>query len=251
MENMVRAGLLVLALSGCGRLGFDTTSTGATQTADAATASSQCAFDLCDDFEADQLDTSLWTIDSMVGRDTSVAHRGGASVRMHVDQLQPGEAAAEMLAESRTLASSRELWVRGWFRLSALPADGNELEVIGLTQSPGAAAPESVFVSADQVGFTMYGGGITATTNAVMPVNTWFCLLWHVRLATTGGAIDLSGELFDGPEATGGETDTDPPIMLLRIGGGFSASQITAQQPSLDVWIDDLIVHSAPLTCAS
>jgi hypothetical protein len=244
---MVRTGLLVLALAGCGRVGFEIDGTGDAHAADAPRAS--CAFDLCDGFEAETLDSSKWTVDPMVTRDPSVAHRGSASARMHVDALAANGTAAAMLAESRTLATSRELWVRGWFRLSALPADGNELEVIGLAQTVADAAVHSVFVRADQVGFTLQSG-ISASTSIVLPAETWFCLVWHVRLSATDGALDLTGDLFEGPSATGGQTDTNPPIEVLRLGARFEPSQVTVNQPALDVWLDDVIVHSAPISCA-
>ncbi len=248
---MLRAGLLVLAVAGCGRLGFEAASIdldAGERGADAAL--TPCAFELCDGFEAGALDTSLWTIDPMVTRDTAVAHRGTASARMHVDAIAPNETAAATLSESRTLASSRELWVRGWFRLSALPASGNELDVIALAQSTAADAAHSVFVAADQVGFRL-PSGIAASTMIALPIDTWFCLVWHVRLAASGGAVDLSGELFDGGSATGGQTDTVPPISVLRLGIRFAAPQVTVQQPPLDLWLDDVLVDSAPLTCAS
>ncbi len=244
---MVRTGLLVLALAGCGRLGFEIDDTGDAHAADAPGAS--CAFDLCDDFEAEELDSSTWIIDPLVARDTSVAHRGSASARMHLDALAANAAATAMLAESRTLASSREQWVRGWFRLSALPTDGNELELIGLAQAVDAVAVHSVFVGTDQVGFTLQPG-ISASTTKVLPTDTWFCLVWHVRLSASDGAMELDGDLFDGPSATGGQTDTVPPIDVLRLGARFEASQVTASQPALDVWLDDVIVHSAPISCA-
>lgn len=251
---MVRAGLLVLALAGCGRLAFDPVGGAgpATDADDAADGdgppSASCAFDLCEGFETGTIDSALWTIDPMVVRDTSVAHRGAASARMHVDALALNGAAQAMLGESRTLAVSRDVWVRGWFRLSALPAGGNQLEVMGLAQSTAATAVESVFVQSDQVGFSF--AGVSAGTNVVMPTAAWFCLVWHVRLAASGGAIELDGELFDGPSATGAQTDTTPPISVLRIGARFAGSQVTVAQPSLDLWVDDLIIHSAPLTCA-
>jgi hypothetical protein len=242
---MVRAGLLVLALAGCGRLAFEPGQNG---TLDGDTIRPDCAFDLCEDFEA-TLDTSLWTVDSTVTRDTSVARGGIASARMHVDALAPNQPATAALTESRTLASSREMWVRSWLRLSALPAGTNELELIGLAQSGSADAVHSVIVRADQVGLAIRFNGISATTNVVLPLDTWFCLVWHARLATNGGAMDLAGDLFDGPEI-GGQTDVAPPISALRFGIRFASSKVTVTQPPLDVWLDDVIVHSAPVSCA-
>lgn len=244
---MVRTGLLVLALAGCGRLGFEIDGAGDAHAGDAPRA--PCAFDLCDGFEAETLDSSMWTVDPMVTRDTSVAHLGGASVRMHVDALAANGTATAMLAESRTLVSSRELWVRGWFRLSALPADGNELEVIGLAQTVADTAVHSVFVRADQAGFTLQSG-ISASTSIALPTDTWFCLVWHAKLSASDGAMDLSSDLFEGSSATGGQTDTVPPIAVLRLGARFEPAQVTANQPALDVWLDDVIVHSAPISCA-
>jgi hypothetical protein len=243
---MVRAGVLVLALTSCGRVGFESVGAG---DATGSGTRAPCAFDLCEDFEPAALDSSLWTIGPMVTRDSAVAHRGTASARMHVDTLAPNGVADATLTESRTLVSSRDMWVRGWFRLSALPAGANELELIGLAQSTAGAAVNSVYVRADQVGFDLLGG-ISASTMLALPPGTWFCLVWHVRLATSGGAMHLDGDLFDGPDVSGGQTDVAPPISVLRFGIRFASTQVPVEQPATDLWFDDLIVHSAPVSCA-
>ncbi len=245
---MFRARLLVLALAGCGRLGFDAEVSSDARAADGRPGTS-CAFDLCDGFEGEAIDSSLWTLDPGVTRDGSVAHRGSASARMHLDARAKANGATAVVSETRSLASSRELWVRGWFRLSALPAAGNEVEVIGLAQSTTATSVHAVFVQADQAGFTLQPG-ISASTMVTRPTDTWFCLVWHAKLASSDGAIDLESDLFDGASATGGQTDTVPPISVLRFGARLEPTRVVADQPALDVWVDDVIVHSAPVSCA-
>ena len=247
MVDMLRAWLIVLA--GCGRLGFEPAPTGDAQT-DGDTQAA-CGFDLCDGFEAPTLDTSLWTVAPMITRDTSVAHRGNASVRMHTNALSANQAGAAALTETRTFASSpTTIWVRAWLRLSALPAGANAMDVIALDQTSAPFGGNFVFVRSDQVGVYSFDG-LYAGTLLDVPLDTWFCILWHVRLSTpNGGILEVSGDLFDQLQILNGQTDGQPRIDTLRIGINFAPPNVPDAQPPLDLWLDDVIIHSAPVSCA-
>jgi hypothetical protein len=47
-----------------------------------------------------------------------------------------------------------------------------------------------------------------------------------------------------------GATDGTPNLGNLIIGLQFASSNVTAPQPALDMWIDDVIVDHAAVTCA-
>lgn len=236
-------------LAGCGRFGFD----GADPVGGAPDGSTEpaCAFDLCDGFEAPTFDTSLWFVDPTVTRDTTIAHRGSASARMRVGSLAVGQGFTAALTETRTLsAPGAELWVRGWFRLSALPAATNEMEVMAVEQTSSPFDGNYVLVLSNEIGFYSYDG-IYIATSLALPVDTWFCLLWHVRLsAANAGILELEGDLFDPLRVTNGQTDGTPRVDSLRIGISFADANVVVPQPPLDVWVDDVIIHSAPVTCA-
>lgn len=242
--------VLSIVVAGCGRLSFDAAPTGDGGDAPDGTAE-PCTFDLCDGFEAPAIDTSVWFVDPLVTRDTSVAHRGSASVRMHINALTAGQGVTTALTETRTLAGPAvDIWVRAWFRLSALPAAMNEMEVLAMEQTSSPFDGNYVFVLSDQVGIYSYDG-LYAGTQLALPLDTWFCVLWRVRRSTTnGGIIEVEGDLFDQLSMMNGQTEGVPPLGALRVGISFADANVVAPQPPLDVWVDDVIIHSTPVTCA-
>jgi hypothetical protein len=253
--------VLVVA-AGCGRLGFDPYGTadgslrdvsageGDTPSGDGPGAvACSPAFDLCDDFEAESLDTSLWTADAMVTLDTTRAHRGGQSVHVHMPAFAPDTGHYQTLAETQTIMTSTTFWVRAWFWLSALPAAGNGLELM-TAERPGSAG-DYVFVFSDSTHvYSQYdlSSRISATT---VPTGSWFCVVWKVvRSTSASGSLETSGDV-PALALTNIQTDSSSsPMTVLTLGLGFASSNTPSAQPALDLWIDDVIAHSAPVTCA-
>jgi hypothetical protein len=66
------------------------------------------------------------------------------------------------------------------------------------------------------------------------------CLLWSVTRATTAtGQVALAGDI--GPVIRDDvQTDSVP---------GLGGSNLTATQPAYELWIDDILIDDAPLTC--
>jgi hypothetical protein len=91
---------------------------------------------------------------------------------------------------------------------------------------------------------------LSQSTNESPPTSTWFCVLWSVHRSTTnGGSLALAG---DPPMITLSNTPTDgvPPISVVGFGIEFSRTTQMFDEPRIDVWIDDVIVANAPITCA-
>jgi hypothetical protein len=71
-----------------------------------------------------------------------------------------------------------------------------------------------------------------------------------VRSTTTTGSLTSSGDLA-ALTLPGVKTDSSTsPMTNLFLGMGFSSSNVPVAQPALDLWIDDVIVDAAPVTCA-
>lgn len=252
--------LLVVAAAACGRLGFTEAipSDGAGGTGDGSQGSPgdgaqqvTCGqqFDICDGFETG-VDTTLWMLDPGATLDTAFAHRGGASIRIHTNAFGPNQSSYTSIVESRTLANDpMTFWVRAWFYLSTLPAGENGMELI-TAERPGNAG-DYVFVRRTRTSvYAQYDGGVRDAM-AAAPTATWFCAVFKVvRDSGSAGSLELFGDL---PALTLDSAQTDSatqPMQVVTLGAGFSASNVLDAQPAFDLWIDDVIIHSAPVTCS-
>lgn len=252
----MRALALLVALAGCGRLGFGGNNAdsaigdGVLGDGAGGDAAQVCSpvFDICDGFESG-INTGLWSVDSMVTLDTTRAHRGINSVRAHTPAFAAGANSYQSLFESQTIMTSTTFWVRGWFWLSALPATGNGMELI-TAERPGSNG-DYVFIFSDSTHLYTQFGNDSMMTSSPAPVGSWFCVVWKVvRSSTATGSLDLTGDLgaLSLPSVV---TDSSTmPMTILTIGMGFAGSNTPSAQPAIDLWIDDIIVHSGPVTCA-
>jgi hypothetical protein len=254
----MRALALLVALAGCGRLGFGggnadgaigdgVLGDGDGAGGDAAQVCSP-AFDICDGFESG-INTGLWSADAMVTLDTTRGHRGNNSVRVHTPAFAAGSNSYQSLFQSQTIMTSTTFWIRAWFWLSALPATGNGMELI-TAERPGSNG-DYVFIFADSTHiYTQFGNDSSMTTSPA-PVGGWFCVVWKVvRSSTTTGSLDLTGDLGTLSLPNVVTDSATMPMTVLTIGMGFAASNVPSAQPALDLWIDDVIAHSGPVTCA-
>jgi hypothetical protein len=251
---MRRAWVLVV-LAGCGRLGFeDQPGGGDAAVVDGSSATGDAgltclpSYSVCDDFEAPVVNTETWQVDSMIAIDTARAHRGASSLHVHMPAFDVGQGNYQFIADAKTVMTASTFWVRGWFWLSALPAGTNGLELI-TAELPGAAG-DYVFVRSNRT--TVYSQfNDTSNSSAVTaPVNNWFCVLFKVvRSTASTGSLEMSGDV---PTVTlpNVRTDGAPPMDRINLGIGFSSTNVTSAQPAMDLWIDDVIIDDAALTCA-
>ncbi len=252
--------LVLVAAAGCGRLRFteavpgdgapggDGANPGDGAAGDAQAVACSELFDICDGFE-EGLDTSLWMTDVGVTRDTTFAHRGSASIRVQTPAFGPSQDMYRALAEAQTIASgATTFWVRGWYWLSALPAGNNGMELV-TAERPGDQG-NYMFVYADRSTVYSQFDDVSRGTD-VVPVASWFCLVFKVvRSTAANGSLELSGDV--GP-AVLPDVVTDSstsPITEVQFGIGFASPNVPDVQPALELWIDDVIVHSAPVTCS-
>jgi hypothetical protein len=152
----------------------------------------------------------------------------------------------------RTLASAVEtFWVRGWFLMTDLPAGANAMELLSAEQTTSPRDGLYVFVRSDRTSLFNQFDGASASHTTPVPVGTWFCLVWRVSRATMAtGVLSLSGTAVEPAiMLTDTTTDSAPPVLGLSFGIHLPGIHVGVPQPALDVWIDDVIVHSGPVTC--
>ncbi|HTL34092.1 MAG TPA: hypothetical protein VL326_13275, partial [Kofleriaceae bacterium] len=184
--------------------------------------------------------------------DTTVAHRGAQSIKAHTPLRNAGQAGYAILLESQTFtATPATLWVRGWFRLSALPAGNNGMELIFAGQNPQPQQGDYVFMHAGDLGLYDQFDGTIMNNATVPPLNTWFCVVFQVTLATTAtGVMKMTSDSQPPVTLNNVVTQSSPPIDLLQIGIGYASGNVNVSQPATDMWMDDILVSGSTLTCA-
>jgi hypothetical protein len=242
---------LVLTLAcGCGRFGFGASIDAHNGDVDGESVPAcKPSYELCDGFEGVDFDP-VWTTSSHnISLDSTIAHRGGQSMHVFSDPVAAGNGGEFSLDETTTLAlNDPTFYVRAYVRLSAQPL--NHMRVINAAQMSTAPNEDGVFVNPGEMTVFSQFSELTQSTNESPPTNSWFCVLWTVHRSTTnGGSLTLAG---DPPMINLSNTPTDgtPPISILGFGIEFSATTQLVDEPRVDVWIDDVIVANAPITCA-
>jgi hypothetical protein len=251
--------IVAVACAACGRLEF-----GALATKDAPApgndakdldgaagdAGSGClaSYLLCDGFETPSL-ASWWTSTATgVSLDATVAHRGSQSLHLHTDVVDVGDAATAFVNETLTFGTmSTTFDVRAFIRMSAVPVDN--LGLIEAQQNDGTPDGDGVFATSS--GLTVFSqfSNKSRDANFTPADDAWTCVVWTVVRASDGtGSLALGG---DGSATLDNiNTDGSPALAEMAFGIQLANSTDTSTQPAIDVWIDDVIVATTPLTCA-
>ena len=205
---------------------------------------------VCDGFETPTLDPR-WFSDGQVVRDTSTMHRGNASLHLYTNGLAMGTGTSSRIWEQTTLAGApASFWARGWFRISRIPEPSVNAVVL-LTADNQSTTGDMVFIRA--IDDLLMGSDFASqgSTGGHLPTNTWFCLIWHVDRSTTAtGSLELSGDQFPAFSLPNVITDDGAsPIANLRFGLLWRSMEVVVAQPAVDLWIDDIITSTTPVSC--
>jgi hypothetical protein len=265
----VRWVLAACALAGCGRYAFDDRSDAAvTGGHDAAIADASDAaampdafdeaaacsgFALCDSFEGSSF-APVWMLPSGVTLDATHAHRGLQSAHSHMPALATGQMGVAQLGESRTLGGTTvpaTFYVRAWFFLAALPAGNNRLEIISVVSDVASATGDYMFVHSDDTVIYTQEDALDDRAGGPPPTNTWFCAVFRVTRGTNGtGSLALTSDVIPALSSPAATTDSlATPIRQIWLGMELAGTNVFDPQPALDLWVDDVIVDTRPLTC--
>jgi hypothetical protein len=250
---------MVLA-TGCGRFGFSEREAtdaaalrhdGVVGDTAADTQTSVCmTAAICDGFEGPDVNAA-WAKLGAVSIDNTVAHGGSQSVHMHVDAVPADGQGAARLVNSVVLPSTPgPLWIRAWIKLGSLPAADNHMELICTDQSSAPFYGNCVFVYSDATAlYTQFSN--VAMEGDPPPVLPWFCYVWQIERSTTSGDMHLTSDVVPNIDLLGEPTnDAANPVDTIAIGAAFYSGNTPTPQPALDVWFDDVIVSTTPVTCS-
>jgi len=253
---------VVVLVAACGRFGFDGHSSGKSDAraddapgADVRPADGAadldafvCPYELCDSFEADTFDP-VWTPRPGASVDTGTAHGGAHSAHFQLSALTAGQMGYVQIGQSSTLPlGDTTFYVRAWVRLGSLPAAGNGMELMTAEQT-GGANEDAVFVHTTTLDLYEQWTDSGQATTSPAPTGTWFCILWSVTRNTAAtGSQTLDGDV--GPSMLNNvPTDGTPAIDRMGFGIGFAGPNVSNPQPAMEVWIDDIVISSTPITC--
>jgi hypothetical protein len=206
------------------------------------------SYAICDGFEGSELDP-VWTVSSGATLDATVAHRGVQSLHVHTDAIAENDGVNLGVVESSTFGDAVEpLYIRAFVRLGSTPVD--HMGVIEVSQT-STAAPDTDGVFETATGLVVYSQftNTSADTMFQPTLDAWTCLVFEIfRASDDTGKLALTGDGSGALDSV--QTDGTPPLGELQLGIAFANSTDTDMQPALDLWIDDVIVANAPVTCA-
>ena len=248
---------LALSCTACGRFGFgadpdagghgsDVGSAASDAGHDGTTGPSCAGFDICDQFE-DPVLSSVWDTFGDVTHAT-LAHRGSGAVHFAVPAVAAGGMGGALIRDTMTLAggTAPEFWLRIWVRFGAHADVQNHLELLSADEFTGGGLGDYVFAEADVTALYSQFDNMTAELPIAIPLNTWTCLIWHVQ--PNAGTMTLNGDL--GSSSYSGMLNGSPPITVIDIGPNLDPTNVAVDQPAFEVWLDDVIIHHAAVTCA-
>lgn len=240
---------LVMCIAGCGRLGFDgdmASIDGSLDSGDATMATCDPPRRLCDAFDTPALDPR-WQVIMDASVDTTHARSGTRSLRVHTNALAIGQDGYSNIAETSTLAlGDPTVYIRVWMWLDALPV--NNMVLVNAEET-ALAEGIGLFVRPDSLSIYSQFDGRSRITPSAPPLGAWTCLRWSFTRSTGAGSMVLDSDAGNATLAPV-QTDKGTGISDLSFGIGFSGSTLTVAQPAMDVWLDDLIVSTAPVACS-
>jgi hypothetical protein len=192
----------------------------------------------CDSFEEG---FSRWNGSTgNVTTDSTQRYRGDASFRCIIDT----DSGAALLFNDALTFPRTEFWMRTYLYLTATPP--REVAILR------ARLPDdtSLDLRIRPGGYTTVNTRLPASwqeASATIPVERWFCIVWHVKIGTVG----LSEVAIDGTRMGFGSTmDTTPPpgtMAYAEVVAGLNATYSFADD--YVAFFDDLMFDSKVLTC--
>ena len=185
-----------------------------------------------------------------VSIDNTFAHSGAQSVHMHLDPVPAGGQLDARIINTTLLASTPgPLWIRAWIKLGSLPTGGNHMELICTEQSTSPYFGDCVFLYSDATALYSQWTNGSMQGNAP-PVLPWFCFVWHVERSITAGDMHLTSDVIPNIDLLAQQTTSATnPVDVISMGGAFYSANTPDPQPALEIWFDDVIVSTSPVTC--
>jgi hypothetical protein len=201
---------------------------------------------LCDDFESGGLDTVTWMLAGNGNIDGTFRHRGQYSYHFRTASLAAGNSAAHHIQTSKPFVGSPAfMYVRVWTFFPGAPVANNRLTFIKVEPQSAPFMGPVVALSMSTVRIdNQIAGTFDISMNPPL-LNQWTCHLLRIDVAGNTG-ISLSGVGVPSLSA-GGVTQATPPLGQVNLGPFFYMP--AAAQPAFDMWLDDVLIDTKPVTC--
>jgi hypothetical protein len=201
---------------------------------------------VCSGFE--RPDLSEWS-DVIVVNQASVAqtdaraHEGEGALHA----ASRGDESAGVVAAEFPAVTSGEVYLRAYVFVPAEPiTETMNLFFLGDYATPDPFAGTDFNIERDALSIYSPGNAPDRVTSATLfPRDRWVCFELAMTLSKDAGAVRVSLDGALGLEQTGMNTLPDGGVHLLRAGVDWSSLQTAP----FDVYIDDLVVDTAPIGC--
>jgi hypothetical protein len=203
---------------------------------------------LCEDFESGAIDTTNWTVDGQTPTiDSTRAARGKYSLHF---QIPSGTTPRRSwIYETKTFpAANDSFYGRTFVYLTAMP-----LYHMGIVEGFHAKTPASVYAvgTGNHDLLVNYKSDLTGVDNGVsdkmpFPLNQWVCLEWQFDGVGNTVHVWIDGVADTAATLTG---YTAPQFDRLVLGIALYGMPTTPPDPTYDMWLDEIAVDSARITC--
>jgi hypothetical protein len=206
----------------------------------------------CDDFEAG-LSASRWRQSKSdasalieINSDAQFVHRGTQSLHLRSAAVPAGGQGGVDISEVATFpafADAASFWVRAWIWLPHPPA-GTDSARLFVADNAVATKGVDVTAASNATSIGSYIGTGGSVSGPAPGFGEWTCYVWRVDLA---GALWLSG--VEVPTLGPLMVQTQPTAKLDELGIGIFFSNPMTMQPSFDLYLDDVLMDTQPITC--
>jgi len=205
----------------------------------------------CDDFESG-FSMSRWRVSRSdatslveVNNDARFVHRGTQSLHLQLAPVPAGGTGDVDISEIATFgafADATTFWARAWIWLPHPPMGPDEVRLFVAdamnTQGIG------ISVAGDHTTLDSWVPPGGSVKGAPPGFGEWTCYVWRVDLA---GALSLSGT--EVPALGPLMTPVQPAEKLSELGIGPFFVNASVAQPAFDLYIDDVLLDTQPVTC--
>lgn len=249
--------VVVLALGACGRFGFDDRSAGDASGAggDAVADSNEslCGASsalVCDGFTQSTLD-ARWTPDTtsgVIGVDATRAYRGTSSLRASTSTISAmtNNPHASIVTYDGLGSVTGLVYARLWIYIPVGFPTVEFAQVLNFADDAGlgiSLGTRDGFIANNDYTSGMY----KQSTTVQLPLGRWACLQMEMPSGSTATArVFLDGAEISDVAIT--RTSAQPPPTHVYTGLTWIGD--IASLPASEVWIDEIVIDTAPTSCA-
>jgi hypothetical protein len=204
----------------------------------------------CDGFEAGSLVAPWGTlpVHGSITVDAMHVYRGNYALHAHQAAIGSGSQDTGVAISTQSYPSP-DIYLRAFVYLPG-PASTGTFTFLRAQMSGGTQ--DSVDLQVANGVFATYASRVSTgeVSTTVPPLDRWFCVEWHVHMASSGyAALSIDGNPVPGLQSANTFDTTNSPIYDWLVVGLDSASA-SSGIPARDLWLDEIILDNKPIGCA-